>query len=62
MLCYSVYEDDAHAVNPNSVRERKLQQQVGVVNLLAPSIAIIQISHSAACYYTNVLTSTFLLL
>lgn len=25
---HSVYEDDAHSVNPNSIRERKLQQQV----------------------------------
>ena len=29
-LIYSVYEDDAHSVNPNSIRERKLQQQVEI--------------------------------
>lgn len=30
ILCFSVYEDDSPVVNPNNMRERKLQQQVWI--------------------------------
>ena len=29
-IFYSVYEDEPHAVSPNSIRQKKLEQQVGV--------------------------------